>query len=151
MADITISQLTNTTPTTNSILPISKDGVTQSTTLAQLSTLPFIPKAICSFSTTAGVDTIINQFNIKTLTRLGATGIHRAAFNTPLPTANYAVVGQGRNTCNGDGYHLMVIGSGSCFGVTTQSPTVNGFDFYTMNFSGSYQDYTFGSFIVYHP
>jgi hypothetical protein len=56
MADVTISQLTNTTPTTNSILPISKNGVTQSTTLAQLSSLPFIPKAWVNFD---GVNMVI--------------------------------------------------------------------------------------------
>ena len=152
MADVTISQLANATPSTGSIIPFSQGGQTYSTALAQLSSLPFIPKAICNFTgIPQGTATIYNSYNIKALTRLGATGIYRVSFDTPLPSANYAVVGQGRNSCNSDGYHLMVIHSGNCFGVTTASPTVNGFDFYTMNFNGSYQDYTFGSFVVFHP
>ena len=49
MADVTISQLANATPNTGGIIPISQGGVTYSTALAQLSSLPFIPKAWVSF------------------------------------------------------------------------------------------------------
>jgi len=149
MADVTISQLANATPNTGGIIPISQGGVTQSTTLAQLSSLPFIPKAICNYSVNPNA-VILNSYNIKTLTRLGQ-GKYRVEFNTPMPSVHYTVLGQGRNTCNGDGYHLIVVQSGTCFDVAMPTPTVDAFHFYTMSFNAAYQDYIFGSFVVFHP
>lgn len=55
MADVTISQLANATPNTGGIIPISQGGVTYSTALAQLSSLPFIPKAWVSFDGSGAV------------------------------------------------------------------------------------------------
>jgi hypothetical protein len=111
MADVTISQLTNTTPTTNSILPISKNGITQSTTLAQLSSLPFIPKAWVNFD---GVNMVIkSSFNVKSIARV-STGKYTITFDTPMSNTDY-VVNVSSNTSTNNGFVMTFV----------QSPTIN--------------------------
>jgi len=92
MADVTISQLTNTTPTTNSILPISKDGVTLSTTLAQLSSLPFIPKAWVNFNGSGAVGSapINSSFNVSSVTK-NSQGSYTVFFSESMLDNKYVV------------------------------------------------------------
>jgi len=149
MADVTISSLPLGTPSVNGVIPFSQGGQTYSTALAQLSSLPFIPKAICNYSVNPTA-TILNSYNIKSFTRL-LQGRYKIEFQSPMPSVHYAVLGQGRNTCAGDGYHLLAVQSGNCYGVSMPTPTVDTFYFYTMDFSGNYVDYIFGSFVVFHP
>jgi len=128
MADVTISQLTNTVPTSASILPISKDGVTFSTTLAQLSSLPFIPKAWVSFNGSSA--TINSSYNVQSVVRNG-TGIYTIYFSTPMRDNKY-VVNVTANTNTGSGISVYF----------AQSPTVEsvvigaGYD----NVRGAYYD-----------
>jgi len=124
MADVTISQLTNTIPTTDSILPINKNGVTQSTTLAQLSSLPFIPKAWVKFN---GVNmTIKSSFNVKSISRISRpAGTYRITFDTPMSNADY-VVNVSSDTSTNNGFVMTYV----------QSPTVS-----TVEVAAGYQPY----------
>jgi len=92
MADITISQLTNTVPTTNSILPISKNGVTQSTTLAQLSSLPFIPKAWVNFNGSGAVGSALinSSYNVSSVTK-NSQGNYTVFFSESMLDNKYIV------------------------------------------------------------
>ncbi len=104
MADITINQLTNTVPTTACIIPLHKDGSTLSTTLAQLSALPFMPKAWVAFNgqtnfTPIGGETrcqVWNSYNIQKVVKIN-TGQYYVHFNTPMSQSTYCVTGS-----NGD-------------------------------------------------
>lgn len=89
MADVTISNLTNTVPNLGSIIPISQGGSTYSTLLQQLTSLPFIPKAFGAFNghTLAKIG---DGFNFKDVTRLG-DGAYFINFNTPMNSADYTV------------------------------------------------------------
>ena len=99
MADITISQLTNTTPLTSGVIPISQDGTTSSTTLAQLTALPFIPKAWVNFDGANGTTvsgefrcTIKSSYNILKVVRTN-TGMYTIYFITPMTNTNYCISG----------------------------------------------------------
>ena len=100
MADVTINQLTNTVPTPASIMPLYKDGSTLSTTLAQLSALPFVPKAWVAFNgydgfTPIGGETrcqIWNSYNVQKVVKIN-TGQYNVHFNTAMPSTPYCVTG----------------------------------------------------------
>jgi len=89
MADVTISQLPNTTPSLGSIIPVSLGGTTYSTVLQQLSSLPFIPKAFGGFNCYS-LAKLGDGFNFKDVTRI-STGNYFVNFNTPMNSADYTV------------------------------------------------------------
>ena len=100
MADVTISSLPPGTPSSSAILPYSQGGQTYSTTLAQLSALPFIPKAFVAFNgydnfTIVGGETrcqIWNSYNIQKVVKVN-TGQYNVYFNTPMSSTPYCVSG----------------------------------------------------------
>jgi len=102
MADVTISQLNNISPNSSAIIPISQNGSTYSTTLQQLSALPFIPKAWVNFdgsrdfsgaSSTSNTNRFIKgSYNISSVLR-NAKGDYTITFASQLPESNYAISG----------------------------------------------------------
>lgn len=113
MADVTISSLPFGTPSTGGIIPFSQGGQTYSTYLAQLTSLPFIPKAWVSFNGSSA--TINAAYNINSIVRNGA-GRYTVYFATPMNNANY-VVNVTANTNTGSGISVYFV----------QSPTTTSF------------------------
>jgi len=151
MADITIDQLTNTTPTTSSILPISKDGVTQSTTLAQLSSLPFIPKSFAVFDGSNAINTdciILKSFNVSKVQKLGWVGLYQVTFSTPVDWPYVPVVGAFNNGTGDGGWNAVGYYSSS-YPTQGQDPTNSGFTIQCYTYNGNYQSQKFVSFHVF--
>ena len=127
MADVTISSLPLGIPSGNSIIPFSQGGQTYSTYIAQLSSLPFIPKAWVSFNGSSGttVDSefrcsIFDSYNINKVVRT-STGVYFIYFATLMNNSNYAIVGT-----PGDSVYRAVGLTKST--VTTTSFRINTFD-----------------------
>ena len=110
MADVTISSLPLGTPSTGGIIPFSLGGQTYSTALAQLSSLPFMPKAWVSFNGQGIVSQnqpIYSQFNISSVVK-AADGRYTVNFNNALSDSNYCIIG---NTGGTGGFGMAVLGS----------------------------------------
>jgi len=96
MADVTISELSNVSPQSSGTIPISQGGVTSSTTLAQLTALPFIPKAWVVFQYSGGVLTIHSRYPSSVTVARVATGTYDIGFPIGLfPDGFYAIAGMG--------------------------------------------------------
>lgn len=94
MADITISELNNISPNSSAIIPISQNGSTYSTTLQQLSALPFIPKAWVVFQYINNAVTIHSRYPSSITVARVTTGIYDIGFPIGLfPDGFYAIAG----------------------------------------------------------
>jgi hypothetical protein len=117
MADVTISELNNITPNSSASVPISQDGTTYSTTLGQLSALPFIPKAWVVFQSSASVLTVHSKYpSSVTVTRV-STGIYDIGFPVGLfADGFYAIAGMAGFTTS---LNMMVISQNYGYNAST--------------------------------
>jgi len=102
MADVTISSLPIGTPSSSALLPYSEGGQTYSTTLAQLSSLPFIPKAWVLFNggNVIGGDGSVSLYSSYNVSKVVRTqqGVYSIYLVTPMANTNYAIAGTVPNT-----------------------------------------------------
>jgi hypothetical protein len=149
MADVTISNLTNTAPNLGSIIPISQGGSTCSTALQQLTALPFIPKALGSFNMIAGGQpTNLKGFNVRSVVQSG-NGTYTVTFDAPMPSANYSIIITSSYSAS---YNMVAtIGDAATVIPVTDTYNANYFKFYTYRRTdGGIENALYNSFVVYH-
>lgn len=94
--------------------------------------------AMARFSISGGVVTLLNSFNIKSITRV-STGIYTVVFNNPLPDADYIFIGNSYNNIANTWMELSV---------NAPVPSATGFQFNFLTVGPALADPGGGQFVV---